>query len=71
MTDAPGSAGADTAADVADKRMERPRLIRKRLITKEDGRYLIFYEFDGDQPEVNPQSEHKCHDFPRQTGQQQ
>ena len=56
MTNESCSAGADAAAAAADNRVERPRLTKKQLITKEDGRYLIFYEFDGDQ---------------RQTGQQQ
>jgi len=39
-------AEADQATGVADGQLERPRLTAKRLVIKEDGRYLIFYEFD-------------------------
>jgi hypothetical protein len=36
--------------------VKRPTLVRKRVVTKEDGRYLIFYEFDNsEQQEGRPQ----------------
>ncbi|MGQ9554540.1 MAG: hypothetical protein ACUVWR_10540 [Anaerolineae bacterium] len=49
-------ARADNAPGVTDAGLERLRLTKKRLVTKEDGRYLIFYDFGDDQQPTEEQS---------------